>query len=543
MSVALSRAPVALQPSSRENRLLGAIPGSALLLLLGLLAWPTLISLSLTWESNPDYAHGWLLVPVLVWTARKSGFWKAEHSSERGLGLFTFGAGVTLHLAVQIMLWPLFDYLAWHLLLRGILLFHWGRPAVRRAFPVLLGAFFLFPLPAAWLNELALVLQELVSRSAAAALNVFWVCYQRGSLLHVSGLDAPLSVAVECSGLRQLVIFITAGGLLALYLPGALWRRLLLLLATVPIAIFANVCRVVLLVTVAHFGGMRWIDGAFHGLPLLVTLPLGAGLLWWCFVRLSQHERVHRQETTDSVSPLHGAVRPGSWGLLLVAAGLAVFLQILLQKQLNSAEESIPVVQPAFLEQLPLNLGEWRGQGHPEAQQVADQSSYADASLTRAYVDARGNAAALYVVFSRTGRDRDHHPEICLRDAAGAVEIPAQRGEVALSQPMHTAIRMRYQRDQLRQTTIYYWHYTVMPEFSEQQNAFQRLHLLQQCSLPSVTVQVQTNQSHPQALEAMERTFLPLLDDWMKRHLPEGTRVGYERRSIRLVWARGNPLN
>lgn len=71
-----------------------------------------------------------------------------------------------------------------------------------------------------WLNSLAMLLQDVIAQVAEYVLGFFWVCLRRGPLLQLAGMDSPVSVAVECSGVRQLLVFLALAWFLSLHLHG-----------------------------------------------------------------------------------------------------------------------------------------------------------------------------------------------------------------------------------------------------------------------------------------------------------------------------------
>jgi exosortase len=242
---------------------LPAFSGAGLLAcaLLVTLAIPTLGSLIATWNQHPDYAHGWLLMPVTLFLLVKAQPWSVAGTPQLGLGTVTVCAGGILHLASQVIPWPLIDYAGWVLILRGVVLCWWGREAAWRVLPVLAFGVLMFPLPAAWLNAVAMLLQNLIAQLADLALNLIWVCHRRGHLLYLAGMDEPLSVAVECSGVRQMLVFVSMSWLLAFFFHDSWWRRFALVAASIPIAIVANVLRVLTLAVMARLAGPNSIQG------------------------------------------------------------------------------------------------------------------------------------------------------------------------------------------------------------------------------------------------------------------------------------------
>jgi hypothetical protein len=142
------------------------------------------------------------------------------------------------------------------------------------------------------------------------------------------------------------------------------------------------------------------------------------------------------------------------------------------------------------------------------------------------------------MVHSRTGEDRAHHPEICVRDVGGAQEDRHGRAVLFLDGP---AQRRPVQRFRFRMpgaddhTTIYYWHYTLDPLPNAQQSTMQRWHLRWSRRAPSVTVQVATAAA-PADLPHVERSFLAAVDAALRaQYLPDTARMGCERLPIRFT--------
>src|SRR5262249_49165843 len=116
--------------------------------------------------------------------------------------------------------------------------------------------------------------------------------------------------------------------------------------------------------------------------------------------------------------------------LLLANGCLAVGVlgQLLLQWHLASAEEiPFPSLNKRLAELslvLPAEGGRWQGAEAPGKADLQGQRKFdVEEMLWRSY-QKRGTSLALnlYMVYTRDGEDRKHHPEICIRDVAGAPE-------------------------------------------------------------------------------------------------------------------------
>lgn len=159
-----------------------------------------------------------------------------------------------------------------------------------------------------------------------------------------------------------------------------------------------------------------------------------------------------------------------------------------------------------------------------------------DDLLNRGY-QLRGTdlAGSLYLVHSRAGEDRKHHPEICIREVTGAPEDIATRATFSLSPESPRPVqRFRFKTGTQQFTTVYYWHYTVQPEPEAARSLLQQIHLRLGYPAPSVTVQVATS-APLERLGPIEQSLLPLLDAQLSsRHLPP-SRIACDRMPITLI--------
>jgi hypothetical protein len=179
----------------------------------------------------------------------------------------------------------------------------------------------------------------------------------------------------------------------------------------------------------------------------------------------------------------------------------------------------------------------WAGVPHPNVADLRKQVAFAEDVLYRAYgTHASGPVAIVYVAYSPRGEDREHHPEICMREAAGVAEDTNGRAIVALdAEKRRPAQRFLFRPGPGRHLFMYYWHYTMPPRERGDLSWAQFLHRRMKSSPPSISVQVSTAVP-PEQLSAVEKGFLPALDAALQAHvLPEGTAVGCERLPIVLL--------
>ncbi len=513
---------------------------------LALAAWfgPTFALLVRLWHQDPNYSHGYLVLPIsllLAWRIyRRVG---PPHGGEWGLGLLGVGLGLLLQAAAIVVRWPPLSYLALLCVLRGLLVAAGGRRwAAAFNFPLLF-LFFMFPLPVVWTSYLSLWLQDFVARVSETVLSLFVICHRVGHTIRIAGVDRSLVVAEECSGIGQGIAFVAFAALLGHLLERRWWQRLVLLLAALPVAVAANTLRVILMNLGAVWFGTNWLGGVLHDAPAMFSLPVGILI----FLAFDHVLGTLGRPAASVMGPLPAGRTPPLPGLgfmlgVLTAGaaglwGLKAHIQV-------AGELSFPPLRES-LDAVPLQVtdphsGEvlWQGRDLTEAREEwRKKIDFADDLLLRVYHRREGGWARVYMVHSRVGEDRKHHPEICIRDVSGAPEDIAFRAQVPLRPDGSAAAqRFRFWVGSSRSWVVYYWHYAAQPQPAAELSRLQALHQRIGVMPPSVTVQVNVSGEDAATLQAVERELLPALDAAMRqRVLPPGSICGCDRIPIGLA--------
>lgn len=239
----------------------------------------TWLQLADLWNKDANYSHGWFIpilaaIPAWMYIRRTP----LPMTAEPFLGCMYLAAGGVCHLVAQVVMWPPIDFFGLVLILRGLALAAGGRAWARGfTFPILF-LFFMFPLPVKWTGYVSIWLQDVVSIVSATVLDPLITCYQRGNRLELVGVSKPLIVAEECSGLRQIVAFVAAGAYFAYFTRRQTLYQILLVLAAIPVAIVANVLRVMLMAIAATRFGLDWLSGPLHSAPAVFSIPAGLAL-------------------------------------------------------------------------------------------------------------------------------------------------------------------------------------------------------------------------------------------------------------------------
>ena len=236
-----------------------------------------LTSLARQWWDDPNYGHGFL-VPLfagyVLWSKRDQWRTLPFHPSNFGFAIMLFAIGLRVlgMLGAELFL----TRLSLVVLISGMVLFLAGSQALRwLAFP--LGyLLFMIPLPAIVYYQLTLPLQLLASRLGAGGLVVLGIhTVREGNLLMLP--NCTLNVVEACSGIRSLLSLLAAVVAFAYLAEPSKWKRGVLAIASIPIAIAINGLRLVATGVLSYFFTPTVDSGVVH-------LALGLGFFALAFL-------------------------------------------------------------------------------------------------------------------------------------------------------------------------------------------------------------------------------------------------------------------
>jgi exosortase len=119
------------------------------------------------------------------------------------------------------------------------------------------------PIPAIIFNQIAFPLQLIASRFGEVVVRLFDIPVLReGNVITLA--NTQLEVAEACSGIRSLISLLTLGIVYGYFMDRRTWVRVIVALATVPVAIVANGLRVAGTGVAAHYYGPEAAQGFFH---------------------------------------------------------------------------------------------------------------------------------------------------------------------------------------------------------------------------------------------------------------------------------------
>ena len=221
------------------------LPFAAMAILLSVIYYPVAIKLVYDWYTIPDYSHGFL-VPLfalfLLWDRRNTLRAIPIRQTWRGIPLVILSICILILGVYGVDLFT--ARISFIFLLAGILWTLFGWPMLRELRFPLLVLLLAIPFPTIIFNQITFPLQLFASRIASLILPFFGVPV----LLDGNVIQLPvmkLEVAEACSGIRSLMSLFTLAVFYGYFLERTTKRRVILALASIPIAVTANVVRIV----------------------------------------------------------------------------------------------------------------------------------------------------------------------------------------------------------------------------------------------------------------------------------------------------------
>ena len=446
-----------------KSKALCWIGGIVYVLLLAAIYYPSFAYLVAGWDGDYSYAY---LIPVVVlyllWEKRKLLGEQPANPSWLGIPPFVFG--IALFWLGELGGEYLTLYLSFWFVLVGILWMHLGTARMKiMAFPLIL-ILTMFRLPAFLHNKLTVQLQLIASKIGVSLIQLAGLsAYREGNVIDLG--FTQLQVVEACSGLRYLFPLIVLGLLLAYFFRAAFWKRAVLVVSTVPLAIFSNSMRIALTGIISEVWSPKAAEGFFHGFSgwFIFMFSLGVLLIeMWILSKIAPQpvvdEEASKTDPNRASAAVAGKASSGASlnGVLLCTAVVFLGATLVFSRSVDFREKT-PLLKD--FQQFPTVIGEWNGTRltvQPEILAELDLTEY----VFIEYFNPVGQSVNLYVAYYESQRKGEsiHSPSTCL---PGSGWLFNEAGSVTLRPPdsetrplnVNRAFMQKLDRKQLS----YYW--------------------------------------------------------------------------------------
>jgi len=244
------------------------------------LFWSNLGHFYHAWTVDENYSHGFLVPLISLYFAYQVAR-RGSVPVDGGIRVGTVLLLVALAGRLATIPVPIFFLadLAFLIGLAGLFALLFGTAALKRYWFAFFFLLFMVPLPVALYSKIASPLQLLASRVASTVMNASGVpVLCEGNKITLPG-GIQMFVAEACSGMRQMTGFLALTTAVAYLSTRPIWYRVVIILSALPIAMTANIARVLLTGYIMHFLNPRFALGTYHTLEGLLMMGFGLLLL------------------------------------------------------------------------------------------------------------------------------------------------------------------------------------------------------------------------------------------------------------------------
>jgi exosortase len=242
--------------------------------------WDNLGHFYYAWTTDENYSHGFLVPLISLYFANRvaargpvpirGGSWAGSLMLVLSLSLRL----VTIPLPI-----PFLSDIALLIGLAGLFTLILGATALKHYWFAFFFLVFMVPLPIALYSKIASPLQLFASRVASALMNATGVpVLCEGNKMTLPG-GLQMFVAEACSGMRQLTGFLALTAAVAYWTKRPAWYRAVIVISALPIALSANISRVMLTGYIMHFVNPQFALGTYHTLEGLLMMAFGLLML------------------------------------------------------------------------------------------------------------------------------------------------------------------------------------------------------------------------------------------------------------------------
>jgi len=415
-----------------------------------------------TWRDVEEYSYGYfipLLAAYLVW--QKTPALRARQWQGAWGGLWLIGVALLMALLGQLSAVRLFIEYGFLLALVGFSACVLGWQGTRVLAMPLAVLLFMIPLPQFLLRELSQQLQLLSSWLGVQLVHAMGISvFLDGNVIDLGAYK--LQVVDACSGLRYLFPLMALGVIAAYFYRVAMWKRVLVVLSTVPLTIAINSVRIALIAWTVEHWGPAMADGVLHDFEGWLMFMVCLALL---VVEMSllarigpQPRRLREVFSIEAPEPADRRLprRAPHWSPSALAAG-AVLVACAGASLLLPPREPIKPQRLPF-SALPLELpGGWSGRPDRLDREVLDALQLDDHLITN-YARPGQPWVNLYSAYyaSQSGGASSHSPRTCIPGGGWHMDA-LQRVERRLPSGASLAVnRAVIQKGEQRQL-VYYW--------------------------------------------------------------------------------------
>ncbi len=449
--------------NSNFSKITASVFGVYIVLFAGLYYSP--FSVMVKWWERDDYSYCYLIpfiVLYLLW--EKKNDFAAKIALPEWKGIILLAIGIVFYWLGELGGEFYIIYLSSWAILLGICIMNMGVAKIKTIILPLCFILTMFPFPNFINNRITLGLKIISSKLGVIMMQVYGMsAYREGNVIDLG--FTQLQVVDACSGLRYLFPMIILSILISSFYQSRVWKKVLIVLSSIPLTIFTNALRIALTGILSEKLGLKAVEGFFHDfegwLIFMITLGFLLGEIWVMNKLFPESRRIEaaREKKPDiPVTRSMSKKMPKKGGALtrpqFIVSVVLLGLTLVLSKGIEF-REAVPMNRP--FNEFPMEVGEWNGTRQKMENEFIDALDLSDYIMAD-YVDKRGRSLNFYVAYYESQRKGEsiHSPATCLRGGGwqfkqtGSRKIALQDGS---TMPVNRAV---IEKGAVKQLS-YYW--------------------------------------------------------------------------------------
>ena len=430
---------------------------------LGILFFDGLVAAVKNWLKTEEYSHGILIPPIvlfLIWQRKDQLEQIPFRTSWIGVGVVLLGL-VGLFVGELTQIFGVINY-SFVIVLMGALWSFMGGKAFKLIWVPLVILFFSIPLPNFLYHNLSSQLQLISSQLGVAFIRLFDISvYLEGNVIDLG--DYKLQVVDACSGLRYLFPLMTLGFIAAYFFKGALWKRAVIFLSSIPITILMNSLRIGMIGITVEYWGVAAAEGLLHdfeGWAVFMACTAMLILEMWALAHVGSGRMPLREAfglDFPAETPEGAEVRPRKLSPGIIVSGIVIVASLVGVNFLNQRADIIP--QRTDFSAFPLQIDGWAGTRGTIEQiylDALDLTDYVEADFV-SDTHGRVNFYVAYYESQKKGAGI-HSPRNCLPGGGWRIENLSQPtlDDVTMSDAPLRVNRVLIKQGDYTQL-VYYW--------------------------------------------------------------------------------------
>jgi exosortase D (VPLPA-CTERM-specific) len=424
--------------------------------------WGTINGLINFWSTDGDYSYAFLMPLItgyIIWEKRKQIV--STPLGTNWLGSVFFFVFLCISLYGILGSSPSAVRPAIPLMILSITFFCFGTAMFRvLAFPLSV-LIFMIPLPTVVQAKIGVPLKLIATKLGVFMMQLFGISvFIEGNVIDLG--VTQLQVADACNGLRYILPLFAMGVLFAYFFEKIRWKQLVLVLATIPIAIIANAFRVGMTGILVSYYGISAAEGLFHDFSGWLVFMLSFGLLFLIHFGLKAlpgkalmkgtKQSLHSSNIQSQPQPFSILPIIICSALLLLAGGMVFTTSALPALQLKNGFENFPLV-----------IGGWEGTIEPLDNEIVSLSG-AEEAFNAVYKNKDGQIVSLYIGYRGSpfneGENFFHSPSVCLPSSGWETSQGSKRNIKNVAPFERFPIQEMIVEKMNQKQVVYYWFQT-----------------------------------------------------------------------------------